>query len=201
MAERPPRGRRPAGGPDTRESILSAARELFADLGFERATIRGIATHAGVDPALVHHYFGDKNGLLTAALALPVDPREIIGGIDAEPDQVGKALLLRLLTVLETVPGARDRMVGLLRTGLSHEVAAERLRALLGATVLAELSGIVAPDHRELRAALVGSQVAGLLLTRFVLRLPAIAEIPRDQLAEHVGPALQHYLLGPVGSA
>jgi AcrR family transcriptional regulator len=197
VARGAPRGRRPAGGPDTREAILSAARELFADLGFERTTIRAIAARAAVDPSLVYHYFGDKNGLLTEAIALPVDPVAVFAGLAEEPD-LGRAVALRLMTVYETVPGALERGVGLLRAGLSHELAAQALRDLLGSTVLAQLAAVVAPDHRELRVALVGSQLGGLLLTRYVLRLPALATVPREIVAAEIGPALNHYLTGGV---
>lgn len=98
----PPRGRRPAGGSDTREAILTATGELFAEVGFERATMREVATRAGVDPALIHHYFTNKDGVLAAALALPVDPAALLAGLDKDPDHAGQAIVRRVLGVWES---------------------------------------------------------------------------------------------------
>ncbi len=199
-ASAPRRGRRPAGGPDTRETILTAARELFADLGFERTTMRGVAARAGVDPSLIHHYFTDKDGLLAAALTLPLDPATLFAGLKDDPERAGAELVRRLLDVWETNPGARERMVGLLRASLSHERAAGVFRDLLGATVLAGLAEIVTPDRPRLRAALVGTQLGGLMLGRYVLRVPGVADASREQLAPAVGAAVQQYLTGSLGA-
>src|SRR3954469_11292384 len=92
-----PRGRRP-GAPDTRADILAAARALFADRGFGRTTIRAVASDAGVDPALVHHYFGTKDDLFVASLQLPVDPRErlapaLAGGPDGAAERILRVFL------------------------------------------------------------------------------------------------------------
>ncbi len=195
---RPPRGRRPGGGERTREAIVEAARELFAEHGFAETTIRAVATRAGVDPALVHYYFADKDGLLVESVDLPVDPSVVLGGLADEPGPVGEALVLRLLTTFETVPGALERMQALIRTGVSHEAATTALREYLGRTVLLQLSDLVAPDQAELRATLVGSQVAGLLLGRYLLKLPPLADAPREVVAVAVGRSITHYLSGPL---
>ena len=195
----PPRGRRPVGGPDTRQVILTAAGELFAELGFERTTMRAVAAWADVDPALIHHYFGNKEGLLAAALVLPVDPAALLAGLDADPEHAGEAVVRRVLGFWDTDPETRRLLLGLLRVGLSHEYAAGVLRDLLGRTILAAVGRVVADDHQSLRAALVGTQMGGLLLGRYVLGIPGVRDATPDELAVAVGPVVQHYLTGPVG--
>jgi len=191
-----PLGRRPSGGPDTRETILDAARELFAERGFERTTLRSVAVRADVDQALIAHYFANKDGLLEAALALPVDPAIVLSGIGLDRDTAGAEILRRLLTVWETQPQVRTRMVATLRTGLSHPHAAAQVREVLGRTVLAVVRDVVEPDQRELRAALIGSHLGGLMLGRYVLEVPGIADASSDQIVAAMGPALQHYITG-----
>lgn len=189
-------GRRPVGGPDTRETILTAARELFADRGFDRTTMRAVAARAQVDPALIHHFFGTKDGLLTAVLELPMDPVELLGDLGGDPERAGEELVRRALGVWERDPETRERMVALLRTGLSHDQAATLLRDLLSRTILAAVQRSVAPDQPALRAGLVGTQMGGLLLARYLLRIPAVADASVDELALAVGPTIQRYLTG-----
>lgn len=195
----PPRGRRPVGGPDAREQILTAAGELFAELGFERTTMRGVAARADVDPALIHHYFVNKEGLLAAALVLPVDPGALLAGLDQDPENAGEGVVRRVLGVWEADPETRRRLLGLIRVGLSHEYAAGVLRDLLGRTVLTALASVVAGDQQSLRAGLAGTQMAGLLMARYVLGIPAIRDATPEQLALTIGPVLQYYLTGPLG--
>ena len=195
----PPRGRRPVGGPDTREQILTAAGELFAELGFERTTMRGVAARADVDAALIHHNFVNKEGLLAAALVMPVDPGALLAGLDVDPEHAGEAVVRRVLGVWEAHPETRRRLLGLIRVGLSHEYAAGVLRDLLGRTVLTALGRVVADDQRSLRAALVGTQMGGLLLGRYVLGIPAVRDATLEELALVIGPVLQHYLTGAIG--
>lgn len=197
----PPRGRRPVGGPDTREEILTSAGELFAELGFERTTMRAVAARADVDAALIHHYFGNKEGLLGAALVLPVDPAALLAGLDEDPEHAGEAVVRRVVGVWEADPETRRRLLGLIRVGLSHEHAAGVLRDLLGRTILTALVRVVADDQPSLRAALVGTQMGGLLLGRYVLGIPAVRDATPEQLAFVVGPVVQHYLTGPLGGA
>lgn len=194
----PPRGRRPAGAPDAREQILLAARARFAEVGFERTTMRAVARGANVDPSLIHHYFGDKEGLLVAALVLPVDAEQVLAGVDADPAHAGEAIIERVLGVYDSDAGNRARLLGLVRVGLSHEVASAALRDLLGRTVLTAVTRVVAPDHRELRASLVGTQVGGMILGRYLLGVPALRDVPAEQLVSAVGPTLQRYLTGPL---
>lgn len=194
----PPRGRRPVGGPDTREQILTAAGELFSELGFERTTMRAVAARADVDPALIHHFFVNKEGLLAAALVLPVDPAALLAGLDKDPAHAGEAVVRRVLGVWEADPQTRRHLLGLIRVGLSHEYAAGVLRDLLGRTILTALARVVADDRQSLRAALVGTQIGGLLLGRYVLGIPAVRDATPEELALAIGPVIQHYLNGPI---
>ena len=193
-----PRGRRP-GGSHTREQILTAAGELFSELGFERTTMREVAARADVDPALIHHYFVNNEGLLAAALVLPVDAGALLAGLDADPEHAGEVVVRRVLGVWESDPETRRSLLGLIRVGLSHEYAAGVLRDLLGRTVLTALGRVLADDHQSLRGALVGTQMGGLLLGRYVLGIPGLRDATPEQLALAIGPVLQHYLTGPIG--
>jgi len=194
----PPRGRRPVGGPDTREQILTAAGELFSELGFERTTMRAVAARADVDAALIHHYFVNKEGLLAAALVLPVDPAALLAGLNKDPAHAGEAVVRRVLGVWEADPQTRRHLLGLIRVGLSHEYAAGVLRDLLGRTILTALARVVADDRQSLRAALVGTQIGGLLLGRYVLGIPGVRDATPEELALAIGPVIQHYLNGPI---
>jgi len=193
-------GRRPDGGPDTRETILAAARDLFAANGFERTTIRAVATRAEVDPALVHHYFGTKDQLLAASLELPMDPVALLGDLGGDPERAGEELVRRVLGLWESDPETRRRLVALLRTGISHDHAAALLRDLFGRTILAVLQGFVVADRPDLRAALAGTQLGGLILGRYLVGVPAVADASVEELVAVVGPGVQRYLTGPLGA-
>ena len=192
-------GRRPDGGPDTREAILAAARDLFAANGFDRTTIRAVATRAEVDPALVHHYFGTKDQLLAASLELPMDPVALLGDLGGDPERAGEELVRRVLGLWESDPETRRRLVALLRTGISHDHAAALLRDLFGRTILAVLQGFVVADRPDLRAALAGTQLGGLILGRYLVGVPAVADASVEELVAVVGPGVQRYLTGPLG--
>jgi AcrR family transcriptional regulator len=197
----PVRGRRPLGSPDARQAVLTAARELFAELGFERTTMRAVAARAGVDPALIYHYFGDKDGLLVAALQPPVDETTVFSGLADEADRAGEELVRRLINLWEDRPEVREQMVAILRTGLSHDRASRLLRDILSSFILAALGGVLAGDRRELRAALIGSQIGGLMLARYILKVPGAAAASPEDLVQAVGPTVQRYLTGDIGPA
>ncbi|MBA3338186.1 MAG: TetR/AcrR family transcriptional regulator [Geodermatophilaceae bacterium] len=190
-----PRGPRP-GGSDTRAAILAAARAEFATRGYDGARIRSIADSAGVDPALVHHYFGAKAKLFAAALELPFNPGDIfakvlVGGIDG----AGERLLRAAFTAWENA-AARAPMLAVIRTATSSDAGAAMLREFLDRNVLQRVATDLTPDRPRLRAALVASQMAGLLMARYVICLPAVAEAPIEDLITAVSPNLQHYLTG-----
>jgi AcrR family transcriptional regulator len=186
------------GGQDTRGAVLDAARELFADLGFERTTMRAVGARAGVDPALIYHYFGDKDGLLSAALEMPADLLAAFTGIAGDTDQAGEELVRRIIGLWEDRPEVRERMLAALRTALSSERAAQVFRDMQRRLALAALGDALPDDQRELRAALIGSHLAGLMLARYILRVPGAAAARPEDLAHAVGPVIQYYLTGPI---
>ena len=202
----PVRGRRPLGSPDARQAVLDAARELFAELGFERTTMRAVAARAGVDAALIYHYFGDKDGLLFAALQPPADAATVFAGLTAAADRAGagrtgEELVRRLIGLWEERPEVREQMVAIIRAGLSHDRAGRLLRDILSSFILAALGDVLADDRRELRTALIGSHIGGLMLARYILRVPGAAAASPEDLVRAVGPVVQHYLAGDIGPA
>jgi len=161
--------------------------------------MRAVATRADVDAALIHHYFTNKDGLLAAALVLPIDPARVLAGLAEDREQAGPELLRRVLAIWESTPLVRERMVAMLRTGLSHEHAAAMVRDLLGRTVLAAIGQVIEADHPQLRAAALGSHLGGLMLGRYVLQVPGLADATPEELVALLGPVWQHYLTGSLG--
>lgn len=190
----PNRGRRP-GSPDTRAAILEAARALFAERGYAGTSMRAIGAAAGVDPALVHHYFGRKDDLFMASLQVPFDPREALRDVvSAGPADAGEGLVRTFLSVWDD-PELQPRLVAFVRSVL--EPSGQRLltEGFLPAVVLpvARALGI---DHPERRMPLVASQVLGLILMRYVLRMEPLASMPADQVVATYAPTIQRYLTG-----
>jgi AcrR family transcriptional regulator len=193
-------GRR-AGASGTREAILDAARSRFARHGYDGATIRAIAADAGVDPALVHHFFGTKEKLFVAAIRFPVVPSEILPGIVANhPDRVGEAIVRLVLSMWEE-PQARETALGVVRSAVTNEAAARMLREFVSSAILGTVTKAARLPDPELRAALVASQVVGLAFVRLVIRLEPVASASVDELVEAVGPTIQRYLTGDVRPA
>jgi AcrR family transcriptional regulator len=207
-ASRPGRARRSGrrgGDSGTREAILAAARARFGDLGYDRATIRGIAADAGVDAALVHHFYGTKERLFVAAMRLPVNPGDVIQAALAAAEDEGGSLgahMLRTVLGVWDVAEVRAMFLGLLRSATTSEQATAMLREFVTDAILdrlAEVAGRVAPGgDPDFRAALVASQVLGLALTRYVLGLDALKRASHEELAAAIGPTLDRYLSGDV---
>ncbi|MFP5219207.1 MAG: TetR family transcriptional regulator [Actinomycetes bacterium] len=191
----PRTGRRP-GDSGAREAILAAARRSFGTSGFAGTTIRAVAGEAGVDPALVHHYFGSKQQLFAASLELPVDPEVLVPMLLEGPrDGVGERVVRTFVGIWDGVPG-QGPMLALLRSAVSDPRAADSLRDFLSRVILGPLTAAAAPDRPELRAALMASQMVGLAVTRYVVHLEPVASASGDELAATVGPTLQRYLTG-----
>jgi AcrR family transcriptional regulator len=195
------RGRRP-GPSETRDDILEAARDLFSQQGYEKASMRAIARRAKVDPALIVHYFSSKEGLLTESLSLPLDPSAVLEEElrDVDDDERGEALVRTVLGMWER-PALRQRLLSMLRVGMSHELVMNVLRQTFARTVLAAVAGLVDDDTAALRAELVATQMIGLMMARMVLKLPQVAEADPDAVARLVGPSVQMYLTGPIRPA
>ena len=189
------RGRRPGTG-DTREAILAAAREEFAARGFDRATIRGIATAAGVDPALVLHYFGCKAQLFGDAISFPVEPAEILRRSAATgADSIGATLVRSYLDSWDDQEN-RPRLVALLRSAMTNDAALEQVRGYLDRKIFGPVTRELALPDGELRATLVGSQLIGLAMMRYVTRIEPLASASKDDLVAAIGPSIQRYLTG-----
>ena len=190
-------GRRP-GVSGTREAILDAARRAFAEQGYQRATIRDVAKLAGVDPALVHHYFGTKQDLFVAAVRLPVNPVEQLTAVlAAEPDQVGQRLVETFLSIWDHAAD-QSPLLALIRSAVADEQAAALLREFITEEVLGPLARRVGSPDAQLRATLAGSQLIGLAMARYIIRVEPLASTPAAQVAAVVGPTVQRYLTGEV---
>src|SRR5438105_5661672 len=185
---------RPAGSPPNQEAILAAAREQFARRGYEQATIRGIASAAGVDPALVHHYFGSKDRLFAAAVELPFVPGEVVPELIAGDLEHLAERLVRAVLELWT----SDAFVGLVRSAASHEEAARMFREFNSRHFVEPVAEALPVPQAELRAALASSQVVGLLMARLVVRLEPIASADSETLVACYAPGLQRCLTGPL---
>jgi AcrR family transcriptional regulator len=196
-------GRRP-GKQDTREAILAAAREVFAERGSDGASIRAIATSAGVDPALVHHYFGTKEQLFTATVQPPIDPAALIPKIIAggPVEQLGERLVETFLGVWEH-PVSGPAFEAVLRGAFANRLSAKLLREFFAVQILRRalhnLGTIVDPAEVPLRANLIASQLFGLAVIRYVFRFEPLASLPRDAVVATVAPTLQRYLTGELG--
>jgi AcrR family transcriptional regulator len=191
-------GRRP-GNQGTREAILDAALRAFGEKGFDGASIRYIATGAGVDPALVHHYFGTKDQLFRATMRIPFDPSEIIpqvaaGGIDG----AGERLVRMFLTVWDSPAGAAA--AALLRSAVQHDWTARLLREFLTTQILRRAMAHFKLDPAEapLRVSLVASQMAGLAMTRYIIKIEPLASAPPETVVKAIAPTIQRYIAGPL---
>ena len=193
----PPRGRRPAGS-DTRGAIVAAARAEFAERGYEAASMRAVARRAGVDPALVRHYFPDRIELFAVSVlpvaANPVEVAERVasGGLPG----LGERLVTEVLDVWADDDGAGFRAAVGLMAGSAAQPQA--VAAYLGRTVFERIGRMLPPDEAPLRVGLLASQVAGVLVLRYVMRLEPAASMPVPTLAALVGPTIDRYLTGPL---
>jgi AcrR family transcriptional regulator len=197
-----PRTGRRKGSPDTREAILDAARAAFAERGFDGASIRAIATGAGVDPALVHHYFGTKEKLFLATVGAPVDPGEFVPAALAGDDaHIGERVVRMFLSVWDD-PKTGPMVLALIRSGLAHEWSARMLREFLASQVLRRVIARidVPPAEAPMRASLAASQMIGLGLARYLLKIEPLASADPDEVVAMIAPTLQRYLTGPLPS-
>ncbi|HEY2723536.1 MAG TPA: TetR family transcriptional regulator [Pseudonocardiaceae bacterium] len=188
------RGRRPAGE-NTRAALLDAARVEFTERGFDGATVRVIAERAGVDPAMVNHWFGGKDGLFVTAMEIPVNPDELVHAVlDGEPEHVAERILHTFLSVWDANGGGA--LTALMRSVASHEEAARMMREFVSRVIIGKVVSAVAPDQHELRAALCGTQIAGLGLVRYVIRLEPLASADHETVVAAIAPNLRRYLTG-----
>ena len=198
----PPRRRRgrPRGGAsDARERILAAAAEEFGAQGYDGATTRAIAERAGVDTALLHHYFGTKSALFAATVDVPFDPEIVLpAALAGDIDGVGERIVRLIVTTWDD-PGFRPRGVALIRAVLGGRRGASLLVGFVSREILHRIGDRIGggPDAAH-RAALTAGQVVGLIVTRYVLELQPVASASVDRLAADIGPTIQRYLTGPL---
>jgi AcrR family transcriptional regulator len=195
-----PRGRRP-GGADTRARILEAVRVAFGERGFDGATVRDVAARAGVDAALVHHYFGTKQRLFVAAMEFPVDVATVVPRLLAGGEAGVGERFVRFVVEMWDRPEIRPSILGVVRSATTDPVAAAMLRALLTDGPLRALAAAIQRPDADARVALAGSQLVGLAMARYVVRLEPVASMSPDEVAAEVGPVVERYLYGPRGVA
>ena len=191
-------GRRP-GNQDTRQDILAAAREVFAEKGFDKASIRAIATAAEVDPALVHHYFGTKEKLFLESMEVPVNPAELVPKALAGPrEEAGERLTRLVLSVWDSPAGAAA--VAMLRSAMSNDWTARLLREFIVTQVLRRaITELDMPrDEAPMRASLLATQIGGLAVVRYVLKVEPVASADPEILVRAIAPTVQRYLTGEI---
>ncbi|MDQ6751988.1 MAG: TetR family transcriptional regulator [Actinomycetota bacterium] len=193
----PRRGRR-SGTEGTRELILASARKVFSEQGYDAASLRQIARDAGVDAAMVHHYFQNKDGLFAACVELPADPRAVLADVVVVPVAERGAAILRALLTLWDSP-VQPALLALLRGAVSSRTQAALLREVMSKRIVgAALVDLPDDDGRRLRGSLLASQLIGLVLSRYILQLEPLASASHEEIVALVGPTLQRYLTGPL---
>ncbi|UYM06959.1 TetR/AcrR family transcriptional regulator [Solicola gregarius] len=187
-------GRR-SGTPDTRGEIIAAAREAFASQGFDRTSLRSIARSAGVDPALIHHYFDGKDALFVAAMDLPLSPRERLAeALDVPRDQAGVAVIRTMLTVWDD-EAYQPSLLGVLRSLTSGTAAGTELRtAFVEGMIFPALRQEIEGGVSERAVGLVGSQIIGLIVARYLIGVEPLVSMDSEELAQLVGPTIQRYI-------
>lgn len=187
-------GRRP-GQSQTREHILAAARELFAERGYAGATVRAIAAQAGVNPAMLRHFFGTKQGVFVAAMEFPFNPAVLVPEIlDGSPEKAGERLVRMVLQLFSGDSERRAPFLALLRSANTDEQASRMMREFLVDSVLSTVSE--SRGISEMRVAALVAQLMGLIMLRSVVQVPALVEAGDEELVELIAPTIQRYLDG-----
>ncbi|MFD3992223.1 TetR family transcriptional regulator [Streptomyces sp. NPDC058583] len=200
MTEPAPRRRgRPSrteeeSGPGARERILEAARAQFAERGYDKTSVRGIAKAAGVDAALVHHYFGTKDEVFAAAIEVSFEPAAVVPAIVGGPrEAIGERLARFFIGVWEN-PVSRAPLLAIVRSALTHEAAAKVLRTFVLRRLLERIADeLDVPDPR-FRAELAASHMIGIAILRYVIQVEPMASVDPEEIVAMVAPTLQRYL-------
>ena len=187
---------RPAGSSDTRDRILDNARVLFARNGIASTSIRAVAAAAGVDSALIHHYFGTKEKLFAAAVRVPIDPMDIIGPLRETPvEELGHKIPSMLLPLWDSEVGAG--FIATLRSILAGSEV-NLFRSFISDVIAVEVGARIdnPPGSGIIRIQFVASQLVGVLMARYILDLEPFKSLPAEQIVETIAPNLQRYLTG-----
>ncbi|MFJ2934867.1 TetR family transcriptional regulator [Streptomyces sp. NPDC087219] len=200
MTEPAPRRRgRPSrteeeSGPGARERILEAARAQFAERGYDKTSVRGIAKAAGVDAALVHHYFGTKDEVFAAAIEVSFEPAAVVPAIVGGPrEAIGERLARFFIGVWEN-PVSRAPLLAIVRSALTHEAAAKVLRAFVLRRLLERIADELDVPDPKFRAELAASHMIGIAILRYVIRVEPMASVDPEEIVAMVAPTLQRYL-------
>lgn len=189
---------RPAGGGNTREVVLDAARRLFTERGFDGASLRAIAAEAGVDPGMVRHFFGDKDGLFRAVVSFPMDPAVVLPELLAPgPEGLGERIARMFFSVWEGELGPSP-FVAIMRSAASHEESAALLRDYASRQIVGRIAAALDHPQAELRTTLAASQLIGLGWARYVVKLEPLASAEPEVLIKAVAPTIQRYITGDV---
>ncbi|MFC9464591.1 TetR/AcrR family transcriptional regulator [Streptomyces coelicoflavus] len=183
---------------DTRDRILVTAREEFSERGYEKTSVRGIAKAAGVDPALVHHYFGTKEQVFEAAIEVAFAPAlrapEAIG--EGPLEEVGERLTRFILGLWEN-PVSRTPLLAIVRSAVNNETAAAVFRRLIAAQLLRRVAAQVGLPDAELRVELAAAQLVGCAMLRYVIKVEPLASADPEQIVARLAPVVQGHLTGP----
>ncbi|ELP67900.1 TetR family transcriptional regulator [Streptomyces turgidiscabies] len=184
-----------ADTPAARDRILAAAREEFAERGYEKTSVRGIAKAAEVDSALVHHYFGTKEQVFEASVEGAVGPLlNAPGAITEGPlDSVGERLARFFFGVWEN-PATRKALLAIVRSAVNNEVAAGAFRRLISAQLLRRVAAQLELPDAELRAELAAAQLVGIAMLRYVIKVEPLASADPEQIIGMVAPVIQTHL-------
>lgn len=187
-------GRRPLGN-DTRATIVTAARELFTEHGYQGTSLRSIARRAGVDPRMISYFFGSKQELFVSVMQThgADSPARI-----QEQGQSGAQLAAHVLRI-QADPSARQVFIGLIRAAATEPMAAKALHDQILERII-KLTGEALLEPRQLRASLMAAQVVGLFMARYIVGLEPLEEISDEALARDLAPIFDHLLAGPVDS-
>jgi AcrR family transcriptional regulator len=187
-------GRRP-GNADTRGEIVEAAKRVFAEKGYDGTSLRAVAREAGVDPALVHHYFDGKASLFVAAMALPFDPRTVA---DHAGSPAGAGVIVGFLTMWDLAEGSGSSFASCVAAMAASPSVADAMREFVSERVWS-VKGSNPGESEALtwrRQSLVSSQLMGLAFTRYILRVPPVSTTTPQEIARWAGPTLDRYMSG-----
>ncbi len=188
-------GRRP-GPSSTRAQIVAAAAARWAAAGYDATSLRQIAADAGVDPALVRRFFGNKEGLFTEVASALINPGAVVAAVAGGPPELAAERLLRYYLGLLGDVGQPGPLLGVIRSAVTSEHAAAVMRRFLAERVFSAIAAALGADQPELRGSLVASQLVGLAVTRYAVRLEPLAAAGTGELVQWYAPVLQHYLTG-----
>jgi AcrR family transcriptional regulator len=194
---RPASAEKVAGEPATRDRILSSARTEFAERGYDRASIRAIARGAGVDSALVHHYFGTKEQVFTAAVEGAFAPAVGLPDLllSKDREEWGRQLVGYFFQIWEDAV-TRDPLLAILRSAVNNETAATIFRGLVGRNMVQRVAGGLDGPDAALRVELAMAQLIGMALLRYVIKVEPMASLPHEELTRRLAPVVQGHLTG-----